>query len=161
LPVITVITLINAPVERCFDLSRSIDLHVESTKQTGETAIAGRTKGLIELHESVTWRGKHLGLWQILTSRITEFKRPYLFVDEMTEGAFKSLRHEHHFTGSEGSTTMKDVFVFESPFGFAGRLFNFLFLTKYMTRFLKKRNAVIKECAEGQEWMKYTSPTSF
>jgi hypothetical protein len=62
-------THINAPIGRCFDLARSIELHVESTKQTGERAIAGRTSGLIELGESVTWRAKHFGIWQNLTSK--------------------------------------------------------------------------------------------
>jgi hypothetical protein len=40
-------TIINAPIEKVFDLSRNIDLHIESTKQTGERAIAGRTSGLL------------------------------------------------------------------------------------------------------------------
>ncbi|MDQ4140989.1 MAG: hypothetical protein M3142_10740 [Bacteroidota bacterium] len=36
-------TSIRAPKEVCFDLSRSINLLVISTKHTGEKAIAGRT----------------------------------------------------------------------------------------------------------------------
>jgi len=32
---------IAAPIERVFDLARSIDLHVDSTAGTGERAIAG------------------------------------------------------------------------------------------------------------------------
>jgi hypothetical protein len=69
-------TEIHAPAQRCFDLSRSIDLHMASTAKTGEHVIAGRSSGLICLHETVTWRAKHLGLWQTLSSRITEFERP-------------------------------------------------------------------------------------
>ncbi|WP_461450862.1 hypothetical protein [Mucilaginibacter sp.] len=42
---ITLNTQINAPIEKVFDLSRSIDLHIESTKQTGEQAIAGAQAG--------------------------------------------------------------------------------------------------------------------
>jgi ligand-binding SRPBCC domain-containing protein len=145
---IELLTTINAPIEKCFDLSRSIDLHKESTKQTGEEAIAGRTSGLIELGETVTWRAKHFGIWQNLTSKITEFDRPNLFVDEMVEGAFKSIRHEHHFTWVDNYTLMKDVFVFESPLGVLGRLANFLFLKKYMIKLLEERNRVIKEAAE-------------
>jgi hypothetical protein len=44
---LTEITLIHAPVGRCFNLSRSIDLHKASTARTGEQAIAGVTAGLI------------------------------------------------------------------------------------------------------------------
>jgi len=153
-PVIEIITVINAPIERCFDLSRSIDLHVVSTKHTHETAIAGCTSGLIELNETVTWRAKHLGVWQTLSSRITEFNAPYLFVDEMVHGAFKRFRHEHHFEECLPGTSMKDVFNFESPFGILGQMANVLFLTAYMRRLLERRNAVIKEFAEGDDWKK-------
>ena len=97
MPKIELITVIDAPVEKVFDFSRSIDLHMESTRQTGEYAIAGKTSGLIESGETVTWRAKHFGIWQTLTSKITEFDRPNYFVDEMVEGAFKSFRHEHYF----------------------------------------------------------------
>ena len=141
-------TEINAPIEKVFDLARSIDLHMESTKQTGEKAIGGKTSGLIGLGETVTWRAKHFGIRQNMTSKITEFERPDHFVDEMVQGAFKSLWHEHRFTYSDGRTTMKDTFIFESPFGIFGRFFNWLVLTKYMTRLLEERNRVIKETAE-------------
>jgi ligand-binding SRPBCC domain-containing protein len=141
-------TSINAPIGRCFDLSRSIDLHMESTKQTGEQAIAGRTSGLIELGETVTWRAIHFGIWQNLTSKITEFDYPNHFTDEMVSGAFKGFRHEHLFFAVNNQTVMKDIFAFESPYGRLGRLVNFLFLGRYMQKLLKERNRVIKEAAE-------------
>lgn len=47
-------TFIDAPVERCFDLARSIDLHKISLEHTNEKAVAGKTAGLIEPGESVT-----------------------------------------------------------------------------------------------------------
>ena len=148
MPKIELITKINAPVEKVFDLARSIDLHMESTKQTGEKVIAGKTTGLIGSGETVTWRAKHFGIWQTLTSKITKFDRPNLFVDEMIQGAFKSIHHEHHFSKIDDHTIMKDVFVFESPFGIFGRLFNWLILKKYMTELLIKRNQVIKKASE-------------
>jgi ligand-binding SRPBCC domain-containing protein len=146
--VIELSTAINAPIERCFDLARSIDLHVVSTRQTGEQAIAGRTCGLIELGETVTWRARHLGVWQTLTSKITQYEYPSSFTDKMVEGAFKSMRHEHLFYPLQGQTLMKDIFVFESPYGRIGELFNTLFLDGYMKRLLEKRNQVIKAAAE-------------
>ena len=54
MPIITIETTVKAPVDVCFDLSRSIDLHTISTKHTGERAVAGVTAGLIELGETVT-----------------------------------------------------------------------------------------------------------
>jgi len=149
MPKINLLTHINAPIQKVFDLSRSIELHMESTKQTGEQAIAGRTSGLIELGETVTWRAKHFGIWQNLTSKITEFNYPTLFVDEMVTGAFKSFRHEHRFSQVDGRTAMKDVFVFESPFGVLGKFANWLILKKYMTNLLTTRNHIIKQVAEA------------
>jgi hypothetical protein len=40
MPVIELSTSISAPVERVFDLARSIDLHTNSTSSTGERAVA-------------------------------------------------------------------------------------------------------------------------
>ena len=141
-------TIINASIENVFDLSRSIDLHIESTKQTGEQAIAGRTSGLIALGETVTWRAKHFGIWQNLTSKITDYNYPTFFSDEMINGAFKNFRHEHSFSVIENGTLMRDVFVFESPLGILGKIVNVLFLKKYMTDLLVERNRVIKNTAE-------------
>jgi len=149
MPTIELFTEIQAPIAKVFDFARSIDLHLKSTKQTGEQAIAGRTSGLIELGETVTWRAKHFGIWQKLTSKITDFNAPYFFADEMVKGAFKSFRHEHHFSFADDTILMKDLFVFESPLGFLGRLADWLFLKKYMTDLLLERNRVIKLHAES------------
>lgn len=152
MPIIKLQTSIKANRYIVFDLSRSIDLQSKFVTDSSEKAVAGRTSGLINLGETVTYRGKHLGVKQNLTSKITEFDRPHLFVDEMQKGAFKSLRHEHHFIETEEGTMMKDIFIFESPLGILGKLANTLFLKSYMTNFLKNRNKVIKEFAESGRW---------
>ena len=152
MPEIYLRTEVKAPVNICFDLSRSIDLHQISTAKTGEKAIAGKTTGLIHLGEKVTWRAKHFGIWQELTSKITAFESPNYFEDQMVSGAFKSFRHQHYFSSSGEKTVMTDKFIFVSPLGWMGRLANVLFLTKYMRRLLEERNAVIKEFAESGKW---------
>ncbi len=60
MPRIILDTWINAPVERCFDLARSIDLHKISTEQTNEKAISGVTSGLIGLNETVGVKKKYV-----------------------------------------------------------------------------------------------------
>lgn len=97
MPILNITTKIKAPIEIVFDLSRSIDLHKISTKHTKEEAIAGKTSGLICKNESVTWRAKHFGIYQTLSSKITAFKKPHYFIDEMQQGIFKSFKHEHIF----------------------------------------------------------------
>lgn len=88
MPTLHLRTLINAPIERVFDLARSIDAHMASTSQTREKAISGRTSGLIEQGETVTWEATHFGIRQQLSVRITQMDRPYHFEDEMISGAF-------------------------------------------------------------------------
>ncbi len=152
MPDIKLLMYISAPVEICFDLSRSIDLHTKSVQHTREKAIKGVTSGLIGVNETVTWKAKHFGIWWKLTSKITELRRPDFFVDEMVKGTFKSFRHEHHFQKQGNETIMTDYFSFQSPLGLLGKAVNHLFLTQYMRRFLKKRNQFIKEVAESSAW---------
>lgn len=149
---IQITTNINAPINRVFDLSKSIDLHQLSTKETNEKAISGRISGLIELDEFVTWRAKHLGIYQTLTVKIITFQQPYLFIDQMINGAFKTMKHEHHFESIENGTKMIDIFTFEAPLGFLGKIAENLFLEKYMKNFLIKRNQTIKKVAESNDW---------
>ncbi|MBV6881513.1 SRPBCC family protein [Epilithonimonas ginsengisoli] len=141
-------TLINADIQTVFDLSRNIDFHQKSTSKTNEKAIAGKTSGLIELGETVTWRAKHLGFYQTLTTKIIEMESPKMFTDIMLKGAFKSMRHQHIFREEQGRTLMIDVFEFESPFGILGKIVNQFFLNNYLRNFLIERNRMIKEIAE-------------
>jgi len=156
MPTIEIVTHIAAPVDRVFDLARSIDLHTASTSRTAERAVAGVTFGLIGLGQEVTWRARHFGVWQSLTVRITEFARPNHFADRMLRGAFRSMEHHHYFEPTaNGGAKMRDVFSFESPLGIFGRIANALFLTRYMTSFLIERNRVLKATAESDAWEQY------
>ncbi len=119
---------------------------------TNEQVVAGTTSGLIELHETVTWKAKHLFKNRILKSKITEMKKPFSFTDEMVNGDFKSMKHEHHFKQIENGTLMIDVLYFESPYGNFGKLSNKIFLVDYMKKLLEHRNGVIKQYAESEKW---------
>ena len=159
MPVITLCTEIDCTPEVAFDLSRSIDLHEESTSQTNEQAVAGRTSGLIELGEQVTWEATHFGRRQRLTSKITKFDRPAHFRDSMVEGAFKRFDHDHFFEAQGAGTRMTDRFDYTSPLGVLGKLADAIFLKRYMTRLLKCRNGLIKRVAESDP-AAYLNPNS-
>lgn len=139
-------------IKRVFDLCRSIDLHILSTERSNEKAIAGKTSGLISKDETVTWRAKHLGIYQTLTSIITDCDSPVFFADEMVKGAFKSFRHEHNFSQKNETVIIKDIFEYQSPLGATGRFVDFLFLKNYMKHFLVERNQMIKKYAESDLW---------
>ena len=152
MPKIELITEINSTIKVCFDLSRSIDLHKISTAKTNEEAIAGRTTGLINLNETVTWQATHFGLRQKLTSKITALERPKYFTDEQTKGIFKSIIHEHKFEQIGNKVIMTDIFEFQSPLGILGKIINKLVLTNYLKKLLVDRNQIIKEFAETEKW---------
>ncbi|AUC15986.1 cell division protein [Tenacibaculum sp. SZ-18] len=152
MPIIILFTKIKARKELVFNLSRSIDLHKISAEKTDEKAIAGKKTGLIELDETVTWRAKHLGVYQNFTSKVTGCRPSEYFADKMVSGAFKSFKHEHYFSQENNTTTLVDVMEFVSPLGFLGKLADFLFLKRYMKQFLLERNNTIKLYAESDRW---------
>jgi len=148
MPVIQIVTIVRATPERCFDASRDLDLHLESMGHTGERAVAGRTSGLIELGEQVTWEARHFGIRQRFTSQIAAFDRPRHFQDSMLHGAFRSFVHDHYFESCAEGTRMKDVLTFRSPFGIVGAIVDLLVMTRYLTRLLTRRNEAVKAAIE-------------
>lgn len=146
---IKLVTEISASVERCFDLARDIDFHKFSAANTKEIATAGRMSGLCEFGDKVTWQASHFWVKQNLSIQITKYEKPYFFEDTMTKGAFKSMRHEHHFDFLHGKTIMTDYFYYEVPYGILGSVFDKIILRKHMTDFLRKRNRLLKSMAES------------
>ena len=152
MPNIHLTSFIAAPIERVFDLSRSINLHQISTASTNEKAIAGVMHGLINKNETVTWQAKHLFKNRQFTTKVTAMQSPDFFTDEMIKGDFKTFNHEHYFKAVENGTIVIDKINFESLYGIIGKMANSIFLTSYLEKFLTKRNAVIKDYAETQKW---------
>ena len=152
---ILVETRIHAPIERVFDLARSIDLHTRSTSETKERAVAGTTEGLIGLGETVSWEAEHFRLTLGHTSKITAMEPPSYFRDEMVKGNFKSFVHDHFFEEAEGFVLMTDDLDLESPYFFVGKIVDSYILDDYFRKFLMKRNEMIKETAESDLWREY------
>jgi ligand-binding SRPBCC domain-containing protein len=155
MPTIIIKTQIKASAEACYKLSLNVDLHQESTSKTGEHIVDGIRNGIMQLGDTVTWKAKHFGIWQTLTTKITKEQKYSLFVDEMMKGTFSEMKHEHHFAENQGFTIMTDVFTFKSPFGILGKIFNYFVLENYMKKFLIERNQLIKSIAESDEKNKY------
>lgn len=145
---INLTTKIKASKQTVFDASRNIDIHQQSASPSKEKAIAGITSGLINLNETVTWRGKHFGFYLTHKSKITTMQLHDYFVDEMEQGKFKTFKHEHLFEEENGFIIMKDKLQYETPFGIFGELFDLLFLEKHLTQFLLERNKILKKVCE-------------
>ena len=143
-------TPIAAPPERCFDLSLSVQLHLDSAAETGERIISGRRSGLFEVGDEVTWAARHLGLRRRMSVAITAVDRPYSFRDELTKGPFRYMRHEHRFEPDGNGTLMSDAFgVGLLP------LLDSLVLLPHLRRFLVTRNEATKRIAESDDWERY------
>ncbi len=149
MPTLYLETQIHATAEVCFDLMRDIRIHTETTAQTHEKAVAGVTDGMIGLGQTVTFEGRHFGMRQRLTVEVTEFERPHLFVDEMTDGAFRSFKHVHEFVRVRSGTLMRDTIIWKSPFGILGRIVDKFVLEKYLRNLVTTRNKKLKEIAES------------
>lgn len=149
MPTIYLETLIAAPVETVFDLSRNITVHTEADKAHNLRAIAGTTSGLINLNETVTWEAKHFGFTMNHTSKIIAMNPPQSFADEMLKGMFHHWHHLHKFeTTEDGKTKMIDLVDYASPLGVLGKLVDSIYMKDYMTRFLLAHNEHIKKVAE-------------
>jgi len=152
------ITMIDAPIQRCFDLARSVEVHLLHNIHSGEQALAigGVTSGLPELAQQVVWRAKHFGMWHNLTSKYTAMQPPTYFQTIMVKGIFRSMQADHYFrTLPSGATEMKDLFRVAAPMFILGPLAEALFLRRYMLMLLRERNSVIKQLAESSDWQHY------
>jgi ligand-binding SRPBCC domain-containing protein len=143
---------IDAPIDRCFLLSTSIDL-VKATLHM--RPVSGRTKGLIEAGDRVEWRGWKFGLPQRHESLITTYDRPRFFQDAMVRGRFAKFQHDHDFFEVGGQTLLKDTVRFTMPFGPAGELVGKHILTPHICELMKRRFQLLKRVAESDKWKSY------
>ena len=149
--VIRLETLVTAPPHRCFDLSLSVDVHLTSAAATNERVVSGPATGILSAGDSITWEARHFGRRWHLTVRITAYDRPQMFRDEMVDGPFRRMRHDHLFEPTDDGTRMRDEFEFASPVP----LVDTAVLRPYLRRFLARRNETIRRLAEGDEWRRY------
>ena len=146
---IVIHTLIEAPQELCFDLALDVQAHVESASFSGERLVLpGRLTGVLELGDLVCFEGRHFGFQHRFCAKITHMDRPRVFVDEMVEGTFSWLRHDHEFSPSGTGTLMVDRLEWKTPAGFLGRLADRLFLERHMRRFVQIKQLGLKRIAE-------------
>lgn len=150
MPVVSLVTEIHAPIERCFDLCRDLETHTRTVPHTKERLVGDKKEGLAERGDLLVFEAVHLGVRQRLTSKITELERPTLFADVALSGAFQSLYHRHEFTATASGTLMRDRLEWTSPLGVLGHLADALFLRRCMLRFLVTRNRNLKAIVEAK-----------
>ena len=152
MPIIKHEISIHAPIQVCFDVARTVEVHAGKTLLTKQIAIGGITFGLMERGDFVTWETTHFGMKQKLTSKIIEMVKPYRFTDAMVHGAFHSFTHTHEFIERGTETIMKDTFLYKSAFGISGKVANRLFLENYMSHFIALHAQKVKKVAEATKY---------
>jgi len=145
-------THIQAPIERCFDLARSVELHRISMKANKEITIAGVQNGLLELNQKVLWQATFLGLRQNGKSKLTNLSAPYYFTLETESELMPHIIHDHFLYDIGMETIMIDHLYYKIPLGILGETANILFIKRYMTQLLQQRTETIREYAETEKW---------
>ena len=143
---------VNAPIERCFLLSTSIDLVAQTLEMR---PVSGRLSGLIEAGDRIVWRGWKFGLPQMHETLITGYDRPHFFQDTQGRGRFKRFQHDHHLTEIDSHTLLQDKIRFTMRFGFIGDLVAKYVLVPYVAAVLHRRFQMLRRVAESEEWRAY------
>jgi ligand-binding SRPBCC domain-containing protein len=143
-------TLIDAFIERCFDLSLDLDIEIEAVGADRIQPVAGVAHGRIRANETVSWRARQFGLWIGHTSLISGYDAPVFFEDSMVRGIFRSFVHKHFFRAvSPHQTEMTDEMTFTMPWLLGGPFTDTLIVRRQLLSLLQARNAVIKRRAES------------
>jgi ligand-binding SRPBCC domain-containing protein len=145
-------THIKAPIERCFDLARSIDFHKISVGPVKEETVAGCTSGLIGPNQRVLMQSR-IGSFRFSTElKITKFNPSFFFSYEVVDSTFQSIVHDYYFYDISEETVMVNHFYYKLRWGLLGEVINFLFLHNYLTKIITKRNDLLREYAETDKW---------
>jgi hypothetical protein len=153
-------THVRAPAERCFDLVRSVQLHVDSSTDIAARAVGGRCHGLSNKGDETVWSARFCGLRFRIATRIDKLTCPTKFGDRHTCGLLRQFQHVYRFKPlADGGCVMSDELAVEAPFGPLGRLAEWLYLTRRMRQPVRQRLECIKAVAESEQWRQYLPTT--
>ena len=155
MPTVKLTTRVNAPVDRCFDLYRSVSLHVDSYKHAHERAVGPITSGLVGPGDVAAFRMRALGFPYRMSVKVVAYDRPLHFRDSQTEGFFLRADHDHYFAVEDGTTLVTDVFDYTPRFSWLGTLLDRLIVGRYVRWTIGQKNANVKRVAEGGDWKRY------
>ena len=91
--------------------------------------------------------------WRTL---ITDYEPPNMFVDQQIKGPYTMWHHTHTFHKVKGGVEIKDRVVYSIPFGFLGRLLNYLWIKRDLNNIFLHRKKVIDKLFENNDYKSYT-----
>ena len=91
---------------------------------------------------------------------ITAFTAPTHFQDTMGRGRFAAFQHDHWFKPGRGAdgretTELADEVRFRMPLSWPGALVGRWIMVPYVRALVRRRFALLKQVAEGEEWRNY------
>ena len=91
--------------------------------------------------------------WRTL---ITDYEPPNIYVDQQIKGPYAMWHHTHTFHKVKGGVEIKDRVVYSIPFGFLGRLLNYLWIKRDLNNIFLHRKKVIDKLFENNDYKSYT-----
>lgn len=152
MPEIHLTTVIHAPRQRVFDLSRCVSLHKRHFDRHKILAKTGKTSGLLEMRDYTMWVGKMGRKRRQLVFDIVVMEEYDFYRDEIRRDFFESFSHEHFFKQIDNGTIMIDQISFQLPQRLLGNLMRKSCVEERIEVYLRERNGLIKEYAEGDNW---------
>ena len=86
--------------------------------------------------------------WRTL---ITEYDFPKMFIDQQIKGPYSLWHHKHSFKDCGDYIEMVDDVSYAIPFGFIGRIVNFLFIERELNYIFNYRKKIINEYFQRKE----------
>ena len=76
---------------------------------------------------------------------ITNYEYPSQFIDQQLKGPYSFWHHTHTFEKTENGTLIKDQIRYVVPFGFLGRILNYLWIKRDLKNIFNYRKNKIKQ----------------
>ena len=94
----------------------------------------------------ISYRIQIFPLWSInWLTEITHVDEPNFFVDDQLFGPYSLWHHQHHFREIDGGTEMTDEVHYAIPFGFVGRIANWLFVEREVNAIFNFRFTTLEQ----------------
>lgn len=147
---------INKPIEEVFQFfSKPENLSVITPAKLGFKILSPNPIKM-EVGRLIDYNIYLLGIpihWRTL---ITDYEPPNMFVDQQIKGPYAMWHHTHTFHKVKGGVEIKDRVVYSIPFGFLGRLLNYLWIKRDLNNIFLHRKKVIDKLFENNDYKSYT-----
>ena len=144
-----------APVRRCFDLTRSVEAHRDSSTLIGGRPVAGRVAGLSELGDETTWSARFFGVRFRVRTKITAMNAPAAYREERAAGLPRTFEHEYRFHHEGDRTRIEDTFRIGLPLGAAADRVVGPLLRPRLRAAQRRRLDWLRRACEGDGWTAY------